>query len=159
MAKKKINLLKLKLIFNDAFMRETGLDIDDNDHIYDMEKEEVLQIKERFIKYCDYEFPILNHNEIDLNLIENARLTETLALKYFTDHINNKIVSLDQSLIPGSSDKGYFIMNYEKDGKVLSIRSDPFKNESVRVFNLICKINKTEHLYDFNEMDVVIEKK
>ena len=50
-------------------------------------------------------------------------------------------------------------MNYEKDGKVLSIKSSPFKNESVRVFNLICKINKTEHLYDFDEMDIVIEKK
>lgn len=150
-------LFKLKLIFNDAFMRETGLDIDDNDHVYDMERQTVLQIKERYIKYCDYEFPVLNHDEIDLNLIENPKLCETLALMWITNHINNEIVSLDQSNIQGSS-KGYFILSYVKNGRTEQIKSDPFVNESVRVFNLICKILKREHLYDFNSMDVVIEK-
>ena len=156
--KKQKEMFRLKLIFNDAFMRETGLDIDDNDHIYDMEKQSILQIKEKYLKYCDYEFPVLNHDEIDFNLIENPKLCETLALIWLTDHINNEIVSLDQCLIPGSS-KGYFVMSYLKDGKVENMRSDAFLNESVRVFNLICKILKRDHLYDFNSMDVEIERK
>lgn len=157
MAKKKQNLFKLKLIFNDAFMRETGLDIDQNDHVYCMEKETVLQIKGKFIKYCDYEYPVLQHDEIDLNLIENPRLCESLALMWIADHISNEIVSLDQANILGSN-RGYFIFSYLKNGKVESIKSDPFINESVRVFNLICKILKRTHLYDFASMDVVINK-
>lgn len=158
MARKKVNLFKIKLAFNDVFMRETGLDIDDNDHVYDMDRQEVLQIKEKFIKYCDYEFPVLNHNEIDLNLIENPRLTEILAFKWLTDHIANEIVSLDQTIITGSN-KGHFVMSYVKNGRTESIKSEAFINESVRIFNLITKINKTEHLYNFNQWDISIERK
>ena len=44
-------------------------------------------------------------------------------------------------------------------GEIKEIRSDGFENESVRIFNLICKINKTEHLYDFNKFDVSVQKK
>ena len=158
MAKKKIDLFKIKLTFNDAFMRETGLDIDDNDHIYDMDKQEVLQIKEKFIKYCEYEYPVLNHNEIDLNLIENPRLTEMLAFKWLTDHIANEIVSLDQTIITGSN-KGRFVMSYVKNGQTTNMKSEAFVNESVRILNLLTKINKTEHLYNFDQWDITIERK
>ena len=156
-SKKKKELLKLMIIFNDAFMRETGLDIDDNDHLYNMETDSALAINGKFLKYRDYEFPVLNGNEIDLNLLENPKLCETLANMWLHDHINNKILSLDQCIIPGSS-KGTFAMSYIKGDKTESVKSDPFVNESVRVFNLICKITKRTHLYDFNSMDVVIEK-
>ena len=158
MAKKKKNdLFRLTLIFNDAFMRETGLDIDDNDHVYNMETDSALTIREKFLKYRDYEYPVLNANEIDFNLLENPKLCETLANMWLHDHISNDILSLDQCLIPGSS-KGTFVMSYIKNGKTENIKSDPFVNESVRVFNLICKITKRTHLYDFESMDVVIEK-
>ena len=49
--KKKNDLFKIALIFNDAFMRETGLDIDDNDHVYNMETDSALVIRDKFIKY------------------------------------------------------------------------------------------------------------
>lgn len=156
--KKKIDLFKLSLIFNDAFMRETGLDIDDNDHIYNMETDSALVINEKFIKYRDYEYPVLNANEIDFNLLENPKLCETLANMWLHDHINNDILSLDQCAIPGSA-KGTFVLSYLKNGRIENIKSDAFVNESVRVFNLLCKITKRTHLYDFESMDVVIEKK
>lgn len=158
MAKKKKNdLFKLTLIFNDAFMRETGLDIDDNDHVYNMETDSALVIREKFLKYRDYEYPVLNANEIDFDLLANPKLCETLANMWLHDHINNDILSLDQCIIPGSS-KGTFVLSYLKNGKIENIKSDAFVNESVRVFNLICKITKRTHLYDFASMDVVIEK-
>ena len=155
--KKKNELFKLMLIFNDAFMRETGLDIDDNDHVWNMETDSALVINEKFLKYRDYEFPVLNGNEIDFNLLENPKLCESIANMWLHDNINNEILSLDQCIIPGSS-KGTFVLSYIKNGKTEHIKSDPFLNESVRVFNLICKITKRTHLYDFDVMDVVIEK-
>ena len=155
--KERDNLLRTTLIFNDAFMRETGLDIDDNDHIYNMETDSALVINGKFLKYRDYEFPVLNGNEIDMNLLENPKLCETLANMWLHDNIKNDILSLDQCAIPGSA-KGAFVMSYIKNGKTENIKSDPFINESVRVFNLICKITKRTHLYDFDSMDVVIEK-
>lgn len=158
MAKKKKNdLFKIALIFNDAFMRETGLDIDDNDHVYNMETDSALVIKDKFLKYRDYEYPVLNGNEIDFNLLENPKLCETLANMWLHDNINNDILSLDQCAIPGSR-KGAFVLSYLKNGKIENIKSDAFLNESVRVFNLICKITKRTHLYDFESMDIIIEK-
>ena len=156
--KQKEKIFKISLIFNDAFMRELGLDIDDNDHIFNLETDHALVINEKFLKYRDYEYPVLNANEIDFNLLENHKLCETLANAWLHDHVNNDILSLDQCIIPGSS-RGTFVMSYIKNGKIESVKSDAFLNESVRVFNLICKITRRTHLYDFEEMDIIIEKK
>lgn len=150
-------IFKTILIFNDAFMRETGLDIDDNDHVYNMETDSALVIRDKFLKYRDYEYPVLSGNEIDFNLLENPKLCETLANMWLHDHINNDILSLDQCMIPGSS-KGKFVLSYIKNGKTENISSDAFINESVRVFNLICKLTKRTHLYDFESMDIIIER-
>lgn len=155
--KKKNDVFRTILIFNDAFMRETGLDIDDNDHVYNMETDSALVIRDKYLKYRDYEYPVLNANEIDFNLLENPKLCETLANMWLHDNINNNILSLDQCIIPGSK-RGTFVLSYFKNGKIENIKSDAFLNESVRVFNLICKITKRTHLYDFESMDIIIEK-
>ena len=57
MARKKINMPELKINFNDITMRELKLDIDDNNHIYDMDTESVYMIKEKYIKYSEDEYP------------------------------------------------------------------------------------------------------
>ena len=58
-------LLKLKIGFNDIVMRELGLDITEDDHIYDMDTNTIIQINEKFIKYCK-ELDIVNLiNDID----------------------------------------------------------------------------------------------
>lgn len=156
--KKEEQLFKTMLIFNDAFMRETGLDIDDNDHVYSMETESVIAVNGKFLRYRDYEYPVNRADEIDFNLIENPKLCEQIANAWLHNHINNQILSLDQCSIPGSS-KGMFVMSYVKEGRTENIKSDPFTNESVRVFNLLCKILKRTHLYDFESMDIPIERK
>lgn len=155
--KKKNDVFRTMLNFNDAFMRETGLDIDDNDHVYNIDTDHALAINEKFLKYRDYEYPVLEANEIDFNLLENPKLCESIANMWFHDNIKNEIISLDQCIIPGST-KGTFALSYLKNGRTENIKSDPFVNESVRVFNLICKIVRRTHLYDFDSMDIVIEK-
>lgn len=160
--KKKVNLLELKMRFNDIFMREAGLDYDpkNNNHVYTIEPFSFLAINEKFLKYGEFEYPVLNHNEIDFNLLENPKLCESLFMMWATDHINNEIVGMQQCIIPGS-EKGYFVMSFVKEGRTTDIKSEAFINESVRIFNLLCKILHREHLYerDLKNLDIKIERK
>lgn len=132
--------------FNLKVMREFGLDVSAEGYIYWMDTEEIIQLKDKYIKYCEEDNPILAHNEIEMNLLSNARLMETLAYSYLKRRINNEIVAISQDVIRGSN-RGHFVLSYMKDGQVMKLSSDPFINDSVRVFNLITKINHTEHLY------------
>lgn len=161
MAKKKIDMFELKVRFNDVMMRELGLDITDDDYLYDMDTESILQIKEKYIKYFDVDYIQLKPNEIEMNLIENPRLTELLVLPFLNnvcERSNVVFQSLSQSPISGT-DKGIFVMTYIKNGEVKNYKSDPYVNESVRIFNLICKLNKTCNLYKFEDFDIKIERK
>lgn len=166
MAKKKIDYFDLKLRFNDVVMRELGIGIIEDegrylDYLYDIDSGNILQIKEKFIKYCEYEYPMLKHNEIEMNLIENPRLTETLCLPFLMRFCERKGIvfhSMSQIPVDGSS-KGYFALTYIAEGQTKELRSDMYGNESVRIFNLITKINKTSHMYRFNEFDIEFPKK
>lgn len=160
MPRRKIDMQVLKSEFNDKVMREMGLDMTDEGYIYDMDTTTIIQIKEKFIKYCEdeYEANNLRHNEIELNLIENPRLMENLTLMFLNRRINNKIEAMTQAAIPGSA-RGYFVLSFLRGNQVAEMRSDAYVNESVRIFNLICKINKTINMYDFDKFDIVIERK
>lgn len=162
MTKKEQKFFDLKIRFNDVMMRELGLDItEDKGYLYDMETESILQIKEKFIKYVEDEYSLFKHNEIEMNLLENPKLTEILVLPYisrFCDRNNITLQSISQSPMDTNTHKGYFILSYIIDGQVKEFRSDAYANESVRIFNFICKINKTENLYKFNDFDVEIPR-
>lgn len=160
MARKKQNLFEIKLRFNDIMMQELGLDITEDDYLYDMDTMSILQISEKFIKYFEYENPIVKYNEIELNLLENPRLCETLVIPYLTRYCESRGIifhSISQSPIDGSK-RGTFVLSYMHEGLVKEFKSDEFENESVRIFNLICKINKTTHFYEFNKFDIEIKK-
>lgn len=158
--KKKVNLLGLKMRFNDIFMREAGLDYNYNNHVYNIETDSVLVINEKYLKYGEFEYPVLDYNEIDFDLLGNPKLCESLFMMWATDHINNEIIGMQQCIIPGS-EKGYFVMSFVKEGRTTDIRSEAFINESVRIFNLLCKILHSEHLYkrDLENLDIKIERK
>lgn len=162
MARKKINMTELKINFNDITMRELKLDIDDNNHIYDMDTESVYMIKEKYIKYSEDEYPAIMRDEIDMNLIENPRLMEMLFGIWITKWAARKqveITSFYQSAIRGSN-KGFFVMTYiASNGETQEMKSDVFVNESVRIFNLISKLNHTSHMYDLSELDIEIPRK
>ena len=138
-----------------------GLDTTDDDYLYNVDTESILQIKEKFIKYIDDKYFILKQNEIEFNVIENPRLMELLSLPFFNDLCKRSGVifqSINQCPISGT-DKGIFVLTYIKNGKVEDFKSDAFINESVRIFNLICKTNRTCNLYKFDEFDIKIERK
>ena len=109
---KKLSLLDIKIRFNDICMRELGLDIDENDHIYDMDSQTIYTIKEKFIKYSEEEIPLLNLDEMDLNLIENPRLMETLFGYWVEARAKSKnleITSFYQSSVV-KSNSGSFVL-------------------------------------------------
>jgi hypothetical protein len=36
--------------------------------------------------------------------------------------------------------------------------SSPYRNGCVSIFNLVCKLVEREHIYDFDKLDIVIDK-
>lgn len=150
----------LRCDFNELCMRELSLGITDEDLIYNMEDDSILKIKDKFIRYIDIEGVLPRNNEIEMNLIENSRLMETLSLpfldKWARDH-GYTLESFSQDKIQGTS-KGVFTVSYNNNGLIEKIMSDQYYNESVRVFSLICKINHTTHLYSFEDYDVQIDR-
>lgn len=156
-------LYELKVKFNDIAMRELGLDVDEYDHIFDMDTSSVYTIKEKFLKYSDDPYPTIMHNEIDFNLLENPRLFEMLFGLWIQRRAESKGIELrsyDQIQVQGSN-RGYFIITYIVGEEPREKKSNVFLNESLRVFNLICKLNHTEHIYKakLDQFDIEIPKK
>lgn len=158
---KKMTLAQIKINFNDIVMRELGLDADDDGHVYDIETDSAITIKDKFIKHPEDEYPVIGYNEIDMNLIENSRMTEMLFSNWVRRRAAKKgleITSMYHTSINGSI-KGIFVVTYVgPDGMTNESKSDVFVNESVRIFNLICKLRHTCHLYDLTPFDIEIEK-
>lgn len=144
--------------FNDISMREFGFDIDDDGHLFDMDLMTALTYKDKFLKYCDSEDRIVRPNEIELDLLQNNRLMNTL-FGLFIDKYSQASGTYFNSTFQSASTygkKGYMACTYVgKDGLVQEIRSNEYFNESVRIFNLICKINKSEMMYDFEMFDLL----
>ena len=145
----------IKLDFNDICLREMGLDVEeDNNHVYDIEDGSVLVVTDKFIRYFYEDEDIkVAHNEIELNLIENPRLMEVMFNHYMVKYAAKKgwnITSIYQSNNIGSSN-GIFVITYIEEysntGETKNLQSDSFLNESLRIFNLICKLNHRTHLY------------
>lgn len=161
MPKTKMDPFELSNRFNDLVMRELGLDIDDRGYIVDLDTEAFLTIKEKYIKYKEEPYTPVKHDEIELNLIENPRLMETITLPFMVKYCKNhgwEFHSTSQCLDEATG-KGYYLMSYTVNGETHEIHSDNFINESLRVFNLICKLNKTEVMYKFQIADFDIEIK
>ena len=132
-----------------------GLDVEeDNNHVYDIEDGSVLVVTDKFIRYFYEDEDIkVAHNEIELNLIENPRLMEVMFNHYMVKYAAKKgwnITSIYQSNNIGSSN-GIFVITYIEEysntGETKNLQSDSFLNESLRIFNLICKLNHRTHLY------------
>lgn len=150
-AEKEQELFDLRVQFNDYVLRELGLDINDDNYVYDIEKQQLLQINGKFIKYPESitDSQYINKNkEIELNCIENAGLVEILAVRYINDFCKKlgiTLQSVSQECVDNNN--GYFSLAYITGGNILHKDSDCFINESIRIFNLVCKLNKTDRLY------------
>lgn len=154
--KRRENLTSLKIDFNDICMRELGLDItEDDDLIYEVDTNEVLQYKERFMQYSEEYMPVLKPDKMEFNLLENCRLFDILFIRYLDNYAKNRnwqISAIYNTNIP-SSIKGYAAFTIVDNGKSKEYRSDAYVNESIRLANLLAKLNGSDHLYDFNRFD------
>ena len=148
-----------KCIFNDYCMRELGLNLDDNDRLVDDDTQSILQYREKFIKYQEDECVPNRPDEVEMDLLRNPRLMGILFgiyLEKFSERKGIEITSQFQSTsIRG--EVGNTGITWIINGKNETFWSDAFRNESVRIFNLICKLNNTVHLYDFKEFDIIEE--
>ncbi len=156
-AKPKMIPLDTRIAFNDICMREMKLDITDDGILYDMDTESILQYKERFIKYREDENTLIYQNEIELDLLRDPRLMEILANIYLQKYsartgINITSVYQSTSII---GERGYYGFTWVNNGINQEYRSDNYCNEALRVFNLICKLNNTCHLYTFEDFDII----
>ena len=157
MKKKNIITTDLKIAFNDYCMREMGLDITEDNRLYHIDSETILKYNDKFLKYPEDEYIMLRPDEIELNLLKNTRIMDSLLSIYLNEYQQRACIEITSTFQSTQTrgESGYCAFTYNVNGKNKEFRSDYFRNESVRMFNLITKLNKTSHLYDFNKFDIV----
>lgn len=158
----KINMLQSKINFNEVALRELGLNVDeDSCYVYDPDDNSLYTIKGKYIKSSEDEYPVVKANEIDLNLIENPRLMEILFGMYIKKWAARKqveVTSYYQSAI-NNSEEGFFVVTYVQNGQTSDIKSNIFRNQSVRILHLLAKLNHRARFYDLSQFDIEIPKK
>ena len=156
--KKELITYEIKSAFNDYCMRELKLDVTEDDKVFYIDTNEIIKYNDKFLKYPENEYANIRPDEIEFNLLKNTRIMESLLSRFLDEyqHRNGiEITSILQS--PNAGGDGYCALTYLQNGKTLEYRSDNFKNESLRMFNLVTKLNNTSHLYDFKFFDIVEE--
>ena len=159
-------LNEAKVCFTDIFLQEMGFEVTEDDLIYDPVMDGVIQFKEKLFKYFDGDSLYLRHNEIEFNLLENPKLMAIIFSNTFIPRYNSdndkgiEIESFYQST-PRGAIKGYAcVVLKSEDGKPNEeIKSDKFINESVRILNLMAKLNGTSHWYDLDKIDIDINSR
>lgn len=150
----------IKIAFNEFCIRELKLDISDDDKLCKIDEMDnsitLIKYNDKFLK-CPDEYTIVRGDEIELNLLKNVRIMDSLLSSFLNDYqqrVGIEITSVFQSTHDKGS-TGYCGFKYIENGKTKEIRSDDFMNECLRMFNLITKLNHTSHLYDFEIFDIM----
>lgn len=154
---KKEITFELRENFNDIVMRELGLDITDNNEVFDIETDSLLSFGDKVLIYPEYEFQRLKPDQMELNFLENSRMFTMLFGMYLDS--NAKAQGVEISSVYQSESKrgikGYMAYTKIENGAIVTVKSKEFFNESVRILNLLCIINRTDHLYDFEMFDII----
>lgn len=153
--KRRNELTSLKVNFNDVCMRELGLGLTEDELVYEMDTMEILQFRERFLQYSEDYMPRLQQDRMEFNLLENNRLFDVLFGRWLTkyaERVGWELCAIYSSNIRNSV-KGYSAFSIIENGRSVEYLSDPYTTESVRTLNLICKLNKSTHFYDFDMFD------
>jgi len=162
MTKKEQKEWNLILDFNDKVMRELRLDLTpEDDLLCDDYNEIIIQIKGKFIKYIEDENDTLKSNEIWMNFLKNPQLLEMVCYPFFNRYCMERgyeMQSLSHTITPRET-RGQFNLVYSNNGIIETISSDPLMNESNQIFNLVCKINGTDHMYKFDMFEVELPQR
>lgn len=150
---------ELRIRFNQFCTTELGFDIDEQtERLYDLDTDELVVINEKFIKDYEGEYSDIRYyaNDTKLLLLDNAGLLTALFMIYLGKFNGTMDVLTFQHSTSTKGDSGKFSCTIKGvNGINEIIESDSFMNESVRIFNIICKINKTVMRYNFKEFDVL----
>lgn len=159
--KRREELTDLKINFNSICIRELGLDYDEETNlVYEIDGKKILQYREKFMEYSEMYSPLLRPDRMEFNLLENCRLFDILFARYLDKYASRNgltISSIYTTNIPAST-RGYYAFTILQNGKSIEYASDPYVNESIRLLNLLTKINKSTHLYDFEKFDELFTK-
>ena len=154
--------ISLRMAFNDIAIRELDLEVDENSNrIYEVGDGTInlLQYNDRFLKYYEGPNTIVRQNEMELNLLDNNRLMQILfgrfIVKYSAIHNLEVLSYYLTNNNTMANNPGQFVCTVEVAKKCTNIESDYFVNESVRILNLICKLNGTDNRYNFKELDMI----
>ena len=154
--------ISLRMAFNDIALNELNLEVDENSsRIYELGDGtmNLLQYNDRFLKYYEGPTTIVRANEMELNLINNVKLMQILfgrfINKYAMEHNLNVLSYFSTTNNTLANSPGQFVCTIEVAKKCNNIESDYFINESVRILNLICKLNGTDGRYNFKELDTI----
>lgn len=159
---------ELREAFNDLCLREMGLDLTENDLVYDVESNTIMQFDGMYLRYCDSKYTIINEaTDIRFDLIDNAKLMNILASWYCSKELAKRgyrVLGMNQYITNKNTYSGYLTLSIEGSmgtyngtaiGRVnlQDIRSGEFINESVRLLSLVCTINGTAEMYDLKQLD------
>lgn len=150
--------LNMKIAFNDICMEEMNLGIDDNDRVYDETTMSLLLFREKYLRYVDEEYVRYRPDEIEFDMLSTARIMQFITgfyINWFASQNGINITSVYQ--YNNSDGTGCAAYSYLENNVVKTFSSDSYFNESVRLLNLICKMNGTAHFYDFNKFDLVVK--
>lgn len=148
---------ELRIRFNDICMRELNLDVTEDNQIFDIKTQSILEYKDGVtLVYYEQENQYLRPNQYAMNLLENPRLLNILTgifLESYSKQYNVYFTSLYTTNV--TSITGYAACTKLENGVNKEIRSAIFMNESVRLLHLICTLKHTTNLYNFNMFDVM----
>ncbi len=150
-------LNKDKKQLNDWLMTQTGLELNEFNHVVDQDTGQELQIKGKSVRYNRNNIIRYNQGEIEFDPVDNPLIAFTICGNYLQKLDNEGTISADV----------YGITNKEKNtkgfascrGKNGEIKGDVFDCDSLKYISLIAKINECDPDVNLKKLDVVPKTK
>lgn len=127
--------------FADLTLKEIGLDVDEDNHIIDEETGMPITAKGKFLKFNCGAVSRTTRDEINYDPLNNPKLMNFLFGYY-------------SSKLEAEGSRGVdicYTTNGPEDKQILNIKtgddaleSEPYYNESVRIMDVICKLNDSD---------------
>lgn len=135
--------------FGDLTLREIGLDVNEDNHIVDEETGMPILMKGKFLKYNHGPAKRVTRDEINYDPLNNSKLMNML-FGYYSDKLESEGSRGIDMCASAITPNGKQVLKVKTGDD--SIQSNPYYNESVRLMDVICKLNDSGEdvsKYDF----------
>lgn len=130
------------LEFGDLTLRELGLEVDKDNYIVDQDTGNLLTVKDKKIKYNSETIFRLNKDEISYDPLNNSRLMNHLFGYYTSKLADEESIYIESYFNIPTKDSNKSIMKVKTQDE--TFKSDAYFNESVRIMDVICKMNDSD---------------